>query len=293
MQVSIKSVVEYLRGQQPNLTEEQIKRLTQGLTKLAQDLVNRESEFIYQEFADLQNINPDFKIEKPEDWLLSQMVANEDIFNILLQKNGYEKLPPGRIQQFINDKNEHDKKVFDDHANDVIIYDIAYAMEERDLNEEIIKGSIDKRITGEITDISQVQDKLDLITEYYGCVKDNSLFEFKSAHKTSTGWWWLCFQMNGGTTLKDGWVFFVGKNNSFDIKSLGGLIPLWVDDIADEFNTQFPDCANYKFVDPDDDFNLYKKTKDGKIYFSRKSKIDWKEITNTEQKQEIEDKYFK
>ncbi len=293
VQVGIKSVVEYLRGQQPNLTEEQIKRLTQGLTKLAQDLVNRESEFIYQEFADLQNINPDFKIEKPEDWLLSQMVANEDIFNILLQKNGYEKLPPGRIQQFINDKNEHDKKVFDDHANDVIIYDIAYAMEERDLNEEIIKGSIDKRITGEITDISQVQDKLDLITEYYGCVKDNSLFEFKSAHKTSTGWWWLCFQMNGGTTLKDGWVFFVGKNNSFDIKSLGGLIPLWVDDIADEFNTQFPDCANYKFVDPDDDFNLYKKTKDGKIYFSRKSKIDWKEITNTEQKQEIEDKYFK
>lgn len=293
LQLSIRAVVDYLREKQPNLTEEQIKRLTEGLTKLAQDLVNRESEFIYQEFADLQNINPDFKIETPENWLLSQMVANEDIFNILLQKNGYEKLPPGRIQQFINNKNEHDKKVFDDHANDVIIYDIAYATEERDLNEEIIKGSVDKTITGEITDISQVQDKLDLITEYYGCVKDNTLFEFKSAHKTSTGWWWLCFQMNGGTTLKNGWVFFVGKNNSFDIRSLGGLIPLWVDDIADEFNTQFPDCANYKFVDPDDDFNLYKKTKDGKIYISLKRKIDWKEITNTEQKQEIEDKYFK
>ena len=293
MQVGIKLVVEWLRAKNPKLTEEQIERLNQGLNKLAENLMNRESDFIYNEFKGLENINPDFKIEEPYDWLLSQMVANEDIFNILLEKNGYEKLPPARIQKFIDDKNANDKKIFDEHLDDVIIYDIAYAEQERDLNEEIIIGSIDKRITGEITDISQVQDKLDLITEYYGCVKDNTLFEFKSAHKTSTGWWWLCFQMNGGTTLKNGWVFFVGKNNSFDIRSLGGLIPLWTDDITDEFNTQFPDCANYIFVDPDDDFNLYKKTKDGKIYFSRRSKIEWKEITNTEQKQEIEDKYFK
>jgi hypothetical protein len=293
LQIGIKQVVEWLREKKPTLTEDQIKRLQQGLLKLAENLINRESEFIYNEYEGLKNINPDIEFENPNDWLLNQMVANEDIFNILLEKNGYEKLPPQRIQQFIDDKNNHDKKILDEHLDDVIIYDIFYASEERDLNEEIIRGSIDKRIIGEITDISQVQDKLDLITEYYGCVKDNTLFEFKSAHKTSTGWWWLCFQMNGGTTLKNGWVFFVGKNNSFDIRSLGGLIPLWKDDITDDFNTQFPGCANYIFVDPDDDFNLYKKTKDGKIYFSRKSKIEWKEITNTKQKEEIENKYFK
>lgn len=293
MQYGIKLVVEWLRTKNPKLTEEQIERLNQGLTKLAENLMNREAEFIYQEFENLKNINPDFVIEKPEDWLLSQMVANEDIFNILLEKNGYEKLPPQRVQKFIDDKNANDKKIFDEHLDDVIIYDIAYVEQERDLNEEIIKGSIDKKITGEITDISQVQDKLDLITEYYGCVKDNTLFEFKSAHKTSTGWWWLCFQVNGGTTLRDGWVFFIGKNNSFDIKNLGGLIPLWNDDITQEFKTEFPNCANYDFKNPEDDSNLYKKTKDGKVYISLKSKIDWKEVTNSKQKQEIEDKYFK
>lgn len=293
LQVGIKTVVEFLRKKNPLLTEEQIKRLSQGLTKLAENLINREAEFIYQEFKDLQNINPNFIIEPPEEWLLNQMVLNEDIFNLLLEKNGYEKLPPQRIQKIIDDKNKHDKDIFDKYKNDVIIYDIAYAGEERDLNEEIIKGSIDKTITGEITDISQIQDKLDLVTEYYGCVKENTLFEFKSAHKTSTGWWWICFKINGGTTLRDNWVFFIGKNNSFDIKNLGGLTPLWNDDITQEFKTEFPNCTNYEFINPDDDSNLYKKTKDGKIYISLKSRIDWKEVTNSTQKQEIENKYFK
>lgn len=288
-QTGIKAIVDYCRTQDPQLTEDQLNNLYEGLVKLAKYADERYAGFSNEEMDFMRTINPNFSLMDSDEWLASQKKENNDIWYTLIKNNGYEDIVEERKNQLVQSRVEQDKKIIEENLSDYIIYDSLWMGDRFKLEAEI---SID-RITGEITDITAIQDKIDLIKEYYGCVAETSLFEFIGAHKTSTGYWWVCFKVNGGTTIRNGQVFFFGKDDAFDIKSIGGLIPDWNPEISSDFKLQFPDCTNYQFINNEEEEYLYKKTKDGKIFMSLKEKIDWKEVTNSKQKTEIDNNFFK
>jgi hypothetical protein len=297
IQTGIKLLVQHYRNQGKELNEKQTENLKEGLIILNQKLAERYNNFWANKFRDyISSVNPNIVLEDVETWLFDKIDDNMDIFNLMLEKNGYENITPERISKIENSKNEDDKKKMQDHINDFLVVSTLLLEEEEVISEIINEYSSEKgKPKGEISDLSQVQDKFELITEYYGCLSESSLFEFKGAHKIDTGWWWLCFQVNGGSSLKNSWLYFIGKNNDFGKEYLGGFGSdnMWLSNSVNDFLTQFPDCALYKLVEPTDDANIYKKTKEGKIYKSPKSKINWVEVTDENQKNTIINKYFK
>jgi hypothetical protein len=297
IQTGIKLLVQHYRNQGKEITEKQLENLKQGIMILNEKLAERYNDFWANRFKDyVSSINPNIVIEDVADWLFDKMEDNMDIFNLMLEKNGYEKVPPERITNIVDKKNEDDKNKMKDHIDDFIIASTILLEEEEIISEIIQEESSEKgKPKGEISDLTQVQDKFELLTQYYGCLSESSLFEFKGAHKVDTGWWWLCFQVNGGSGLRGSWLYFIGKNDDFGKEYLSGFdsANVWLSNILDDFLTQFPDCTLYKLVEPTDDVNIYKKTKEGKIYKSPKSKINWVEVTDENQKNTIIDKYFK
>jgi hypothetical protein len=293
-QTTVKYIVEKIRAKKPDVTEEEIQRLTEGLFKLSEK-ISTEVNFWEKEQERLKLINPLITVKSFDKWIEENGEELQDTFFMLCEKNGWENLVNQGGDKKISDGYANDtKEQIKDHPEDVVIAVIEDEFAYLEMIDEIIIESSEEYITGEISESSQIQDKISIITEYYRCISDEALFKFQSAHKTSTGYWWICYRVLAGNTLKNGVLYFMGKNSSLDYEKLGGFVSkTWSSNRTDVFHTEFQNCKNYTYVNKPESSMIYKKMTDGKIFQSKKNPISWLEVTDTKQKQEIEDKYFK
>ena len=216
------------------LTKEQMANLSKGLRELFDILNKKNNTTINSIVAKMATIDTGVVHLDIDDWMLKQMTENQDIFDKMLENNGWQTIKDRSVElRNIDNK----KKMQDDAAAALaLIFDLeGFAVE--------VKTNINfSNIEGNVSDKPSIMNRINVILSKYPCLSESD-FIFETAYKSDKeDYWWVRYLINS-TDIKGTQLYFIGKGGKLydDIVAYNGVIQL---EYNNTFNTNFPNCVS-------------------------------------------------